>query len=352
MEFQPEVATCLRMALRLPILGDAWTMVRKAIEKGSRCRPTFVLLLAFCHFSLASPAQAEDFLRGDANGDGRVSYSDAFALMSYIFAETRDTIDAFTCLEALDVNDGGQWPDIAGIAAIIAYVFGLDVHIPEPFPSPGPDPNLGSEDTLSCESYGGPGPLEDPQAAVAIASAGAAGGGDTKARILIALSASTFAGAVYLELRLPPGLLDETAEDPIVTRIDRLPGPCNDALCRREPDGFLRLGYMLAQNDKDAIPACALRPVLEILTCLAPGPPAGEYPIAIEAAELTDFDSRRAIYPGRSGGVLTLTQDLPTDAVYTLAHLFTGGPAPPAPYPGAGLDPTPDGFHCLRAGGR
>jgi hypothetical protein len=41
-----------------------------------------------------------------------------------------------------------------------------------------------------------------------------------------------------------------------------------------------------------------------------------------------------------------------TDAVYTLLHLFTGGPAPPEPYPDSGLDPTPDDFHCLRAGAR
>ena len=32
------------------------------------------------------------------------SYSDAFAVVSYIFAETQETIDSFTCLDALDVD--------------------------------------------------------------------------------------------------------------------------------------------------------------------------------------------------------------------------------------------------------
>lgn len=35
-----------------------------------------------------------------------------------------------------------------------------------------------------------------------------------------------------------------------------------------------------------------------------------------------------------------------SDAVHSLAHLFGGGPAPPAPYPGCGPDPSPDGLDC------
>ena len=35
------------------------------------------------------------------------------------------------------------------------------------------------------------------------------------------------------------------------------------------------------------------------------------------------------------------------DAVYTLSYLFAGGPAPPAPFPDYGLDPTGDDLDCL-----
>ena len=34
------------------------------------------------------------------------------------------------------------------------------------------------------------------------------------------------------------------------------------------------------------------------------------------------------------------------DAVRVLGFLFAGGPAPMAPYPGRGVDPTPDGLGC------
>jgi parallel beta-helix repeat protein len=40
-----------------------------------------------------------------------------------------------------------------------------------------------------------------------------------------------------------------------------------------------------------------------------------------------------------------------TDAVYLLGHLFLGGPAPPAPYPGCGLDGTADALGCERFDG-
>jgi hypothetical protein len=38
-----------------------------------------------------------------------------------------------------------------------------------------------------------------------------------------------------------------------------------------------------------------------------------------------------------------------TDAIFALGHLFRGGPAPPPPFPAAGVDPTGDGLACLPA---
>jgi hypothetical protein len=35
------------------------------------------------------------------------------------------------------------------------------------------------------------------------------------------------------------------------------------------------------------------------------------------------------------------------DAIFHLAFLFNGGPAPPAPFPGCGPDPTTDLLGCL-----
>jgi hypothetical protein len=47
---------------------------------------------------------------------------------------------------------------------------------------------------------------------------------------------------------------------------------------------------------------------------------------------------------GNDDGTLDIT-----DAIFILAHLFLGGPAPPRPYPEPGDDPTPDALGC--AGG-
>ena len=35
-----------------------------------------------------------------------------------------------------------------------------------------------------------------------------------------------------------------------------------------------------------------------------------------------------------------------SDPIYTLNHLFLGGPAPPPPYPEKGRDPGPDSLAC------
>jgi hypothetical protein len=40
-----------------------------------------------------------------------------------------------------------------------------------------------------------------------------------------------------------------------------------------------------------------------------------------------------------------------SDPLFTLSFLFTGGPAPPAPGPACGLDPTPDGLGCTANAG-
>ena len=45
-------------------------------------------------------------------------------------------------------------------------------------------------------------------------------------------------------------------------------------------------------------------------------------------------------------GILNLT-----DAVFLLGYQFLGGPAPPAPFPSPGTDPTPDPLDCQKPRG-
>jgi hypothetical protein len=86
------------------------------------------------------------------------------------------------------------------------------------------------------------------------------------------------------------------------------------------PDGFIR-------GDATSDLHVDLSDVVDLLGFLFTGAPAG--PNCRDAADLND-----------SGDI-----DL-TDPIYLLAYLFQGGAAPPAPFPGCGVDLTPDGLGC------
>ena len=84
-----------------------------------------------------------EFLRGDANGDGRFNISDPVRIVQYLFGGA--SID---CEDACDINDDEA-------IEITDAIFGLDFLYrggPQPdgpYPSPGPDP---AGDTLGCEN--------------------------------------------------------------------------------------------------------------------------------------------------------------------------------------------------------
>jgi hypothetical protein len=70
-------------------------------------------------------------------------------------------------------------------------------------------------------------------------------------------------------------------------------------------------------------------------------------------------DAARTLTVLFQGGVTLACQDASdandddhvdiSDAIVTLSHLFVGGPAPPAPFPECGTDPTDDRLGCGQA---
>ena len=88
------------------------------------------------------PVLGQGFVRGDANGDGRLDVSDAVKMLRVLFAGV-----ATDCEDALDANDDGTM-DIADAVYVLAYLFGGGTEIPAPFPAPGEDP---TDDGLGCE---------------------------------------------------------------------------------------------------------------------------------------------------------------------------------------------------------
>jgi len=82
------------------------------------------------------------FLRGDANGDGKLDISDAVKILRFLFSG--DTSD---CAEALDANDDGRL-DIADAVFLLGYLFSEGPRPPAPFPDAGSVPPVQS---LGCE---------------------------------------------------------------------------------------------------------------------------------------------------------------------------------------------------------
>ncbi len=83
------------------------------------------------------------FLRGDANGDGKVDVSDAIRILQVIFrGETPPS-----CLDTADSNDDGQI-DVSDAVYLLLFLFRGGAAPPDPGPYLlGPDP---TPDTLAC----------------------------------------------------------------------------------------------------------------------------------------------------------------------------------------------------------
>jgi len=105
-------------------------------EKGAFFRRNLLLLAVLSCFLVSDPASAGSFfLRGDANGDGRVDLGDAISVLGYLFLgeEARQPLDAF------DVNDSGQVA-IEDAIYLLSYLFQGSRAPAPPFPDPHFDP--------------------------------------------------------------------------------------------------------------------------------------------------------------------------------------------------------------------
>ncbi len=90
------------------------------------------------------PAESP-FIRGEANGDGRLDLTDAVAILFYLFGDTGGT----GCPRAGDVDDSGDL-DITDPLALLGYLFTEGAAPRAPFPECGTDP---TDDPLSCTEH-------------------------------------------------------------------------------------------------------------------------------------------------------------------------------------------------------
>ena len=98
--------------------------------------------------ALAGPlgaVQDDEFLRGDANGDGVIDISDAVFTLRYLF--TAGVIPA--CLDAADSGDDGD-VNISDAVDVLLELFSESGHIAPPVGSCAADT---TPDDLACDSY-------------------------------------------------------------------------------------------------------------------------------------------------------------------------------------------------------
>lgn len=74
------------------------------------------------------------FIRGDADGDGKVGLADAITILLFIFGRRPPE-----ALDASDVNDSAT-VTLADVIYLLRHVFAAGPPPPPPFPDPGPDP--------------------------------------------------------------------------------------------------------------------------------------------------------------------------------------------------------------------
>jgi len=260
--------------------------------------------------ALAAPAFAVDFIRGDANSDGVLTISDAYASLSVLFLG-RENLE---CSSAGDANVDGSL-NIADPVYSLTNLFLGGQPLLAPYPSAGPDP---TPDSISCETYGNGAPLEDPVAKLEIASAVATGGGSRRAIITLNYSSTGKLAGYSGIIRDTAGVID-TKSMRIKDMIANF-----DAGFRRVHDdlgpGLIEFGVIISLTEAKEAPAGQDSALAEIRVCLKPGTPAGEYPIELQAAELIAScfdgttgacsDSGRAIHPTLVSGTLIVENDV------------------------------------------
>lgn len=106
-----------------------------------------ILPVLFIALLQGSPAAGQEFLRGDANGDGAVDVSDATTILGYLFLGTA----APDCLKTLDADDDGTVV-ITDPVYLLDYLFSGGAAPPPPFPGLGFDP---TPDGLTCGTSSG-----------------------------------------------------------------------------------------------------------------------------------------------------------------------------------------------------
>ena len=183
----------LRAGARIKIVScSGGPAVAPILRLGSTL--AFLAVIALPRVSLGDV----NFIRGDANGDGRISISDAYRIVMWWWGE----LELPQCRDAADADDNGRLEG-QDIAYIVQAQFSGGTSIPPPFPEPGQDPTDDLDGTLGCDAYGGGEGREDPAFELKVLDGVAQGGDESVAFFQIALTSPAPIGAWSGRFRFP-----------------------------------------------------------------------------------------------------------------------------------------------------
>jgi hypothetical protein len=281
-----------------------------------------------CFFLASAQLPAIDFIRGDANGDMRVSVTDVYSALKWLHGGAE-----VPCGAAMDVDDDGIILPDTDCAALMLYLFSDGQPPVAPFPEPGRDPT-GLPVLARCDSYGTGVPFEDPVAKLAVLDATVAGGGERLAVITVSMSNGYEVGACSLSILDEAGVLDDHdgGAGNISTR--RLPDAwtypdtwegdnCTDQgfAGARLRGGRIDVGVLGCYDTHLVIESGQDRPVVEVRACVKPGTAAGDYPLTLVEGELSHSSwfppypqGWPAVLPVLASGILHVEQDVTESA--------------------------------------
>ena len=283
----------------------------------------------FSAVHIATPLHAVDFVRGDANGDGEVTFADVHTLIHHLFHGL-----------SLECDDAGDWDDDGNLgltdAVEIFQSLVLDEGHPPyaPYPEPGPDP---TDDSLGCAAYGSGSVLVDERSLMELASS-PAGGGDAGAELFLEVASSAPLAGFHVRIRDEGGILDHVN---LPWRRERYIADDYFILSSELNQGVWEVSYLMKfQGDEpDFIPAFSDHTkILQFEVCLKEGITPGDYPLSFEFAELIDYETGRAIHPANfvSEGLRVRDEVLETESCERRGEEPDeppDGPQPPDPCP-------------------
>ncbi len=289
--------------------------------------------------ALTATAQADtEFIRGDANGDGRLSAADGHYALTHLFREPFEP----ACLDALDFERDGH-VNISDAIRMLNYVSRGGPHPCAPFPDLGTT----AEDspTSGCEQYGSDETISDSTAAIEVRTRPAAEAGKTVFEIYLSSSRSLagFSAVLSVEGSVLTENQNDYDADSAVGSEEELSYASAAVL-----DGELRLTLVNTISGLNRIEPGVDRLVMEATLCTATGTSAGDYALAFEQVELIDWETAQSIAPQQtSAEPVSVAATVTESGCDDLGEIEGGAlcadvepdpPEPPDPPPGPQAD--------------